>query len=69
MIPYLPNKPNFTPRELAYMLHVSTNTVYEWITSGILAADGRPVQIRRAEIERFFESGEAATYLQAYVFE
>ncbi len=46
MTPRLPNKPIFTPRELAYVLHVSTNSVYEWIAAGSLAADGRPMQIQ-----------------------
>ncbi len=68
MTPHLPSKPVFTPRELAYVLHVSTNTVYEWIDAGLLVAYGRPVQIRRDEVERFLESGEAATRLQSYVF-
>ena len=68
MIPGLPNKPIFTPRDLAYLLHVSTNTVYDWIAAGILVADGRPVQIRRDEVERFLESGVAADHLQSYVF-
>jgi excisionase family DNA binding protein len=67
MTPYLPNKPFFFPRELAYLLHVSTNTVYEWVTSGILAGYGRPVQISRDEVERFLESGEAVDHLQ-YLF-
>ncbi len=63
MIPGLPNKPVFTPREIAYLFHVSTNTVYEWIAAGNLSGCGRPVQINREEVERFLESGGAVDYL------
>ena len=55
--PPLPLKAVFTPRELAYLFHVSTNTVYSWIDAGLLAAYGRPVQIKRDEVERFLELG------------
>jgi excisionase family DNA binding protein len=55
VIPLLPNKPHFTPRDLAYLLHVSTKTVYDWIAAGILVANGRPVEIKRDEVERFLE--------------
>ncbi len=67
MTPPLPYKPVFTSRELAYLFHVSTNTVCGWIDAGLLAAYGRPVQVARDEVERFPESSDTRDLLTPLV--
>jgi len=57
----IPDKPSFTPNEIAYILNVSRETVYRWIRSGILKAEQLPTgihRIARNELENFQKRGK-----------
>lgn len=56
-------EPPFTPKQVAALFNVSTNTVYNWAEDGKLPyflTPGGHRRFRRQDVERLLEAGSAA---------